>query len=112
VDDLASFMPTGEATIFPPRLLPSHATVMHYRELFTHMNFGRTFTNSMIVAVAITLFSLLLNRWRLAFAKLRFGGRDRLFGVLVAALVIPTQVGMLPLFLILKSVHLVTATGA
>ncbi|HEY8131530.1 MAG TPA: carbohydrate ABC transporter permease, partial [Thermoanaerobaculia bacterium] len=57
----ASFMPTGEATVFPPRLLPSHATLMHYHELFTRMNFGRTFTNSMIIAVAITLFSLLLN---------------------------------------------------
>ena len=106
----ASFMPTGEATVFPPRLLPSHATITHYRDLFTHMNFGRTFANSMIVAVAITLFSLLLNSMAgYAFAKLRFGGRDRLFGALVAALVIPTQVGMLPLFLILKSVHLINS---
>jgi len=106
----ASFMPTGEATVFPPRLLPSHATLMHYRELFTRMNFGRTFTNSMIVAVAITLFSLLLNSMAgYAFAKLRFGGRDRLFSALVAALVIPTQVAMLPLFLILKTAHLVNS---
>jgi multiple sugar transport system permease protein len=44
-----------------------------------------------------------------AFAKLRFAGRDKIFNVLVAALVIPTQVGMLPLFLILKSVHLVNS---
>jgi multiple sugar transport system permease protein len=106
----ASFMPTGEATIFPPRLLPSHATLAHYHELFTRMNFGRSFANSMIIAVSITLFSLFLNSMAgYAFAKLRFGGRDRLFNMLVAALVIPTQVGMLPLFLILKSVHLVNS---
>ncbi len=106
----ASFMPTGEATLFPPRLLPSQPTFGHYHELFTRMNFGRTFANSMIIAVGITLFSLLLNSMAgYAFAKLRFSGRDRLFNALVAALVIPTQVGMLPLFLMLKSMHLVNS---
>jgi multiple sugar transport system permease protein len=106
----ASFMPTGEATIYPPHLLPSHATLAHYHELFTRMKFGRSFTNSMIVAVGVTLFSLLLNSMAgYAFAKLRFGGRDRLFNALVAVLVIPTQVAMLPLFLMLKSVHLINS---
>ena len=106
----ASVMPTGEATLIPPRLLPSRVTLEHYRELFTRMNFGRTFANSMIVSVSITLVSLILNSMAgYAFAKLRFSGRDRLFNVLVAALVIPTQVGMLPLFLFLKSVHLINS---
>jgi multiple sugar transport system permease protein len=62
----------------------------------------------MIVAIGTTLFAVLLNSMAgYAFAKLRFRGRDRLFGALVAALVIPTQVAMLPLFLMLKSVHLI-----
>jgi len=106
----ASLMPTGEATLFPPRFLPSAPTITHYRELFIRMNFGRSFGNSMIVALSITFFSLFLNSMAgYAFAKLRFSGRDKLFNVLVAALVIPTQVGMLPLFLVLKSVHLVNS---
>jgi multiple sugar transport system permease protein len=42
-----------------------------------------------------------------AFARLRFRGRERTFGVLLIALVVPPQVGMLPLFLILKQLHLV-----
>jgi multiple sugar transport system permease protein len=42
-----------------------------------------------------------------AFAKLRFRGRERVFRTLLAALVIPGQVGMLPLFLMLKSMGLV-----
>ncbi|HKB80743.1 MAG TPA: carbohydrate ABC transporter permease, partial [Thermoanaerobaculia bacterium] len=45
----ASFMPTGEATVYPPRLLPSHATLVHYHELFTRMNFGRAFGNSLLI---------------------------------------------------------------
>jgi multiple sugar transport system permease protein len=106
----ASFMPTGEATIYPPRLLPSSVTLEHYRELFTRLNIGRAFFSSTVIAVGTTVFSLLLNSMAgYAFAKLRFGGRDRLFAVLVAALVIPTQVAMLPLFLMLKSVRLVNS---
>jgi multiple sugar transport system permease protein len=106
----ASFMPTGEATIYPPRLLPSTVTLEHYRELFTRLNIGRAFFSSTVIAVGTTLLSLLLNSMAgYAFAKLRFGGRDRLFAVLVAALVIPTQVAMLPLFLMLKSVRLVNS---
>ena len=42
-----------------------------------------------------------------AFAKLRFEGRERIFGALLGAIVIPTQVAMLPLFLLLKSIGLV-----
>jgi multiple sugar transport system permease protein len=42
-----------------------------------------------------------------AFAKLRFAGRDRLFHALLTGLVVPAQVGMLPLFLLLKSLGLV-----
>ncbi|MBU4239809.1 MAG: carbohydrate ABC transporter permease, partial [Alphaproteobacteria bacterium] len=48
-----------------------------------------------------------------AFAKLRFKGRDKVFQLLVAALVVPAQIGTLPLFLMLKSMGLVnTYAGA
>ena len=106
----ASFMPTGEATTYPPRLLPSHITVEHYRDLFNRLNFGRVFLNSTIIALGTTVISLLLNSMAgYAFAKLRFRGRDRLFAFLIGALAIPLQVGMLPLFLFLKSIGLVNS---
>jgi multiple sugar transport system permease protein len=104
----ASFMPTGEASTYPPRVVPSVPTLDHYGALFTRLNMGRAFLNSTIIALAVTLFSLLFNSMAgYAFAKLKFRGRDKLFGFLLAALVIPTQIGMLPLFLMLKSVGLV-----
>jgi multiple sugar transport system permease protein len=99
----ASLMPTGESTALPPRLLPSAATFEHYRALFTHLNVARYVANSTVLAGAITLISLLLNSMAgYAFAKFRFRGREALFRALLAALVIPGQVGMLPLFLMLK----------
>ena len=60
------------------------------------------------------LLSVLLNTLAgYAFAKLRFTGRERTFRALLAALVIPAQVAMMPLFLLLKQMGLVnTYVGA
>ena len=106
----ASLMPTGEANSFPPRFLPSRPTLVHYGELFTRLAVGRAFANSLLVATATTAISLLLNAMAgYAFAKLRFSARDRLFNVLLAAMVIPTPVAMLPLFLLLRAMGLVNS---
>jgi multiple sugar transport system permease protein len=104
----ASFMSNGEATTFPPHLIPHTATLEQYRQLFVRLSMGRAFLSSTIIAVVTTLISLLFNSMAgYAFARLRFGGRERLFGLLLAALVIPGQVAMLPLFLLMKALHLV-----
>jgi multiple sugar transport system permease protein len=104
----ASLMPQGEATAFPPRVIPSRVTFEHYTDLFTRLSLGRAFLNSMLVAIIGTSASLLFNSMAgYAFAKLRFPGRDRIFAFLVLALAIPAQVAMLPLFLLLKSLGLV-----
>jgi multiple sugar transport system permease protein len=104
----ASFMPAGEATVFPPRLFPSAVTFEHYAALFTRLNLARSAANSAVLAGAVTVISLVINSMAgYAFAKFRFRGRDRIFRTLLAALVIPGQVGMLPLFLMLKSLGLV-----
>ncbi len=104
----ASFMSTGEATTYPPQLLPQNATLDQYRQLFLRMNLGRALFSSAVIATTVTIGSVLLcSMAGYAFAKLRFGGRDRLFGWLMIALVIPPQVGMLPLFLMMKELHLV-----
>ena len=104
----ASLMPAGEASVYPPRLLPSRVTLEHYTSLFARLNLARYFLNSLLIASAITLISLLLNSMAgYAFAKLRFPGRDGLFRILLSALVVPAQVAMLPLFLMLKQLGLI-----
>jgi len=104
----ASFMATGEANTVPPRILPRHPTLEHYVALFTRMDLARHFLNSVFVTTCATVVSVLVNAMAgHAFAKLRFGGRDRLFRGLAMGLVIPAQVGMLPLFLLLRQMGLV-----
>ena len=107
-----SFMQPGAASTYPPPLLPAHATLANYHELFARAGMGRYLVNSLLIASAITLGSLLFNLGAgYAFAKLRFKGRERLFQTLLGALVIPGQVAMIPLFLIMKELGLVNTYG-
>ena len=108
----ASLMAPGEASAIPPPLLPAHATFGNYRELFAHGDLWRYLANSVFLATAATLASLVFNvAAGYAFAKLRFPGRERIFRVLLGALVIPGQVAMVPLFLLLKQLGLVNSYG-
>ena len=107
----ASVMPTGEASQYPPHLLPSRITFSHYAELFTRLNLGRYLFNSTLIAVVVTAVSLVVNSMAgYAFAKLRFRGRDRTFRMLSLGLVLPVQVAMLPLFLLMKNLHLINTS--
>jgi len=105
----ASLMPAGE-TALGPRLVPSAPTLAHYRALLGRLHLLRSAANSAVLAVSVTAISLAVNSLAgYAFAKLRFAGRDALFRALLAAMVVPGQVAMLPLFLLLKSLGLVNS---
>jgi multiple sugar transport system permease protein len=105
-----SFMTPGEAARFPPPLWPAHPTLENYRTLFGTYGVGRYLFNSALVSTFATFLALLFTvPAGYAFAKLRFSGRDAVFQALVAALVVPGQIGMLPLFLELKAMGLVNS---
>jgi multiple sugar transport system permease protein len=107
-----SLMAPGEASAFPPPLVPRDPTFANYRELFTRAGIGRYLANSLFLAASVTIVSLAFNvAAGYGFAKLRFRGRDRLFKFLLGALVIPSQVAMVPLFMLLKELGLVNSYG-
>ena len=104
----ASLMPAGEAAEAGLRLWPSRPTLAHYRALFEQLHLARQLANSALLATAVTAISLAVNTAAgYAFAKLRFRAREPLFRGLLAAMVIPGQVAMLPLFLLLEALGLV-----
>ncbi|MBU1072121.1 carbohydrate ABC transporter permease, partial [bacterium] len=79
-----------------------------FATLFTRLDMARAFLNSALVAVLATVMSVFINSLAgYAFAKLPFPGREGLFRRLAMALVVPAQVGMLPLFLLLRELGLV-----
>lgn len=103
-----SLMAPGEASTSPPPLVPADPTLASYRELFVRADLGRNLANSLGLALAATVLSLGFNvAAGYAFAKLKFAGRDAIWRVLVGLMLIPTQVAMIPLFLMLKEAGLV-----
>jgi len=104
----ASFMPAGQASAFPPPFFPREITFEHYLRLLTGMKLTRYLFNSAFLSVSVTIISLAFNSMAgYAFAKYRFRGRDPLFKLLIASMVIPSQVTMLPLFLMLNKMGLI-----
>lgn len=116
---IVSFMPRGQSGTLPIPLWPSRWSLENYHELLVRRQIdGAWFDyrilpalrNSIGVAMLSTLFGLLLTvPAGYAFAKLRFRGRERLLKLLIAALVVPGQVAMLPLFLIFRHLGLVNS---
>lgn len=105
-----SLMTPGEASTFPPPILPSRPTTANFVALFANTDMARYLVNSLALATLATLMSLTFNvSAGYAFAKLKFRGRDRLFRFLLTALVIPAQVAMIPLFLICKQLGIVNS---
>jgi len=103
-----SFMQPGAASSYPPPVLPADPTLQNYRQLFAQVGMGGYLLNSAVIACGVTAISVLFNVMAgYAFAKLRFAGREAIFKSLLAALVIPGQVAMMPLFLMLKAMGLV-----
>jgi len=104
----ASLRPTGMSAGLTLRPTADSLTLSNYGEIFTRLRLARALLNSTFVAAAVTAIALLFNSMAgYAFAKLRFRARDPLFRILSAALVIPAQVSMLPLFLLIKELGLV-----
>ena len=97
-------MPTGDDV---------RAELEHYGTLFTRLNLARSFLNSAAITVLATVLSVLINAAAgYALAKLSFPGRERLFKVIASVLVVPAQVGMLPLFLLIRELGLVNTYAA
>ena len=83
-------------------------TVKNYTNVFQQMHLSRYFFNSLVVAVITTggqvLFASLAGY---AFARLHFKYRDHLFLVILITMLIPPQVNIIPLFFLMRELHLI-----
>ncbi len=92
---------------YPPRWIPTDPTIEWYLQLFRDVDFLLHFKNSLIISVSTTVFNLFFcSLAGYAFAKLRFMGRDKIFTFLMATLMIPGQITMIPVFLFLRQLGL------
>ncbi len=104
----ASFMHDGASSVYPPKFIPDTFTLVQYKKLFSKMNIAGNIFNSFILSVTITLISLFFNSLAgFIFAKFKFNGKEKLFNILLSSMIIPSQVTMLPLFLMLKEMGVI-----
>jgi len=96
----------GEVLSATPKWIPDQPTLENYLELFrrsAEFPIARWFANSLGVALAVTLLTLWVTSMAAyAFARLEFKGRDTLFLAVVATMMIPGQVCLIPVYLIVQ----------
>ena len=98
--------PKSEALDFPPTLLPVEPTLDNVARLFTELDFGRYFVNTIIVVLIGGVGLLLMAMAGYAFAKFEFRGKRVMFFLVLATLMVPVQVTMIPTYLILNGMKL------
>ena len=105
---LGSFKTEGELRQAPPTWWPHTATLDNYTHLFSRLDFGTYFTNSVVVAVVVTAGNLLFcSMLGYALAMLEFPGKRALFLVVMATLMIPGVVTFVPLFVLVANAGLI-----
>jgi len=101
---VSSFKPQRELFIYPPKLLPMRPTIQNYIESLKYGDWLLYFRNTCFVAVVRTVLMVVINTMAgYALSKFIFRGRDAIFYSMIATLMIPLQVIMVPIFLLLKS---------
>ncbi len=107
---LSSFKDQTELALRPPTIIPVDPTISNYTESLTSFNVLSYFKNSIIVTVAATALTLTINSMAaFALAKYNFRGRDALFLVTLATIMIPLQVILLPVYQVVASLGLVNS---
>ncbi|HRL11784.1 MAG TPA: carbohydrate ABC transporter permease [Aggregatilineales bacterium] len=96
-----SLRPSGSAFSYPPQIFPTSWEFSNYERLFTLVPFGRYFLNTVIVTVFTVIGQVLIcSMAAYAFARLRFIGRDTMFILYLATMMIPSQIILIPLYLL------------
>jgi len=94
---------SGNPTAASVSLIPTSPTVEHFQELFETQPVGRWFFNTIVFAGSVTAFNLVFDSLAgYALAKIEFVGREKLFLLFVATIMIPSMVVLIPVFILLS----------
>lgn len=110
---MASLSPADELVRFPPPFIPSRLTLDGFAGLFQDSDILRWLMNSVIVStIAIVAHMILCSLAGYGFARLRFRGRNTSFFMIVATIMIPTQLLMIPTYILFSRLGLVDTLAA
>ncbi|QNE75157.1 ABC transporter permease subunit [Streptomyces finlayi] len=105
---VSAFKTTGELSASPPVWIPTEWTLENFRKLLDKLNLPLYFMNSVIVALLVTVSNLVFcSMLGYALAKLYFVGRNKIFGLVLGALMVPGNLMLLPLFVLMSKLQLI-----
>jgi alpha-1,4-digalacturonate transport system permease protein len=105
---LGSFKSPTELASRPPTFLPESWALTNYSSALTRFDFVTYLTNSVIVTIAATLLTLVVNSMAAyALAKYNFRGKNALFLLTLATIMIPLQVILIPVYQVVASLGMV-----
>ena len=108
-----SFLPGSGALKIPPVWVTAHPTIANYSSVFNLIPFLTFLFNSVKITLIVTCGSLVTSALAAyAFARLRFPGRNALFLMFLAALMVPNVVTAAPTYVLMHSLHLATSQTA
>ena len=100
--------PEGETTIVPITWWSSHFTLDAFGKVLGDGNLALWYKNSVIVSVVVTAATIVLaSMASFAFSQIRFRGRLPIFWLVLAGLMVPSQVLIVPLFIMMNDLNLV-----
>lgn len=103
----SSFKSTGELFSWPPSFIGKNPTFSNYQRALEEGHFGIYFFNTVFTSLVATFLTIVVNVMSgYAFAKYRFKGDKILFGVVLATLMIPLEVIMIPIFKVIVATNL------
>jgi ABC-type glycerol-3-phosphate transport system permease component len=100
---VTSIKPPGSVLTVPPELFPRQPTLESYRRVFDAVPIGRMFFNSLVVTVVSVGAQIATSAMAAyAFARMQWRGRDAVFLLYIATLMVPSQVTITPLFILMQ----------
>lgn len=105
---VSAFKPNSEIIAVPPTFLPDQPTIANFTGIRERFAFLRLFGNSLLVAlIKTTVVVYAAALVGTVFAKYRFRGRDALFSAIIATMMIPWPVTIIPLYQLMLSLGLI-----
>jgi multiple sugar transport system permease protein len=105
---LGSLKPQPEFLVNPPTFLPKAPTTDNYERLFGQLDFPRFFFNSSVVALVVTVGNVLFcPMLGYALAKLQWRGKRLIMGLVLATLMVPAGITLIPNFVLMSNLGFV-----
>ncbi len=105
----SSFKVSGEVMKFPWHLIPDNPTLMNFKALVTNgiYNFQKWYFNTVVMtALTIVIKIFFVSFTAYGFARIKFKGKDAIFLILLSAMMIPSDIMIIPRYMIFKNLHI------